>query len=131
MFKTKVELAGIANVGAEVLAEERDARFVDGADAGTGLHLAFVEVMSDVLDSAFERRLESDPQGEVRCFGNRPGSNQASRVYGIAVPSKYVRARSIAVAPMSAPMRRPSKSSCRMWMPPHNRDWPAWSLASK
>ena len=30
-----------------------------------------------------------------------------------------------ALCPMLEPMRRPSKSSKEMWMPPHKRDWPA------
>lgn len=64
--------------------------------------------------------------------GDRPpaGGLAAGVNAGYSRP-KSARVCSTTRVPTSWPTWRPPKSSASMWMPPHKRDWPAWSAASK
>ena len=59
------------------------------------------------------------------------GTALARAGFGSGAPSKRARARSQALSPTSAPMRRPGRSSAGGWIPPQIRDSEVWSAASR
>ncbi len=81
--------------------------------------------MSGIIHSLFTmscERLEPYTSALSRQMDQRPKLFVPSdllhrRTYRGAVPSKYRWANAHAPEPTSAPILRPSKSSCAMWMP--------------